>query len=119
MKRLETGIFSGDEIREQGGSKQGPLLIMLNGTDKGREFLIRQNSVVFGRGLNCDLKLKGQGIKRRHGCLSFQGDKAMLEDFSNGGLAVNGRRIQHLRIIGHGSVIQLGELQILFTCGDL
>ncbi|NBW81333.1 FHA domain-containing protein [bacterium] len=119
MKRLETGIFSGDEIREQGGSKQGPLLIMLNGKDKGREFLIRQNSVVFGRGLKCDLKLKGQGIKRRHGCLSFQGDKAMLEDFSNGGLAVNGRRIQHLRIIGHGSVIQLGELQILFTCGDL
>jgi hypothetical protein len=119
LKRMETGIFSIDEIREQGGSKQGPLLVMLNGKDKGREFLLRQNSVVFGRGFNCDLKLKGQGIKRRHGCLSFQGDKALLEDFSKGGLAVNGRPIQHLRIIGHGSVIQLGELQMLFTCGDL
>ncbi|MFZ9518947.1 MAG: FHA domain-containing protein [Silvanigrellaceae bacterium] len=118
MKRMEAGIFSTEDFPEKTSSRQGPLLVMLNGKDRGREFIIRQHSVVFGRGYKCDLMIKGHGIKRRHGCISFQGDKALLEDFSNGGLAVNGRPLNKFRIIGHGSVIQLGDLQMLFTCGD-
>lgn len=118
MKRMQSGIYSIENTVEHGDTSDGPLLLVLNGKDRGREFRIRQHKVVFGRSFSCDLRLQGQRVKGKHGCLTFQGDKALLEDFSGGQLAVNGRPLRQLRIIGHGSVIQLGDLQLLFRCGE-
>jgi len=118
IRRMESGIFTVTSRAEHGDASQGPLLLVLNGKDQGREFRIRQKSVVLGRGLFCDLRLSSSQIKRKHGCLRLEGDKALIEDFSNGGIAVNGRPLRHLRVIGHGSVIQLGDLHLLFRCGE-
>jgi hypothetical protein len=41
-----------------------------------------------------------------------------LQDLSEGELFVNGRPIRSVRVIGHGSVIRLGDLQLLFQCGE-
>lgn len=118
MRRMGAGALNSTEQEHEDSSDSAPLLLVLNGKDKGQEFRLKQNTVVFGHGFGCDLRLRGQRVQRKHGCLKFQGDKALLEDFSNGDLAVNGRPIHKLRIIGHGSVIQIGELQLLFRCGD-
>jgi hypothetical protein len=119
MRRMRTGIDSLEEESGRLDSSQGPLLMILNGKDKGREFRIRQNKVTLGRGFNCDIRLNARHIRRRHGCISFQGDKALIEDFSDGQLLVNGRPLRNFRVIGHGSVLQLGELQLLFRCGEV
>ncbi|MEY3903107.1 MAG: Phosphoserine phosphatase RsbU [Pseudomonadota bacterium] len=119
MRRMRTGVDSLEEESGRLDSSQGPLLMILNGKDKGREFRIRQNKVTLGRGFNCDIRLNARHIRRRHGCISFQGDKALIEDFSDGQLLVNGRPLRNFRVIGHGSVLQLGELQLLFRCGEV
>lgn len=119
MRRMQTGIDSLEEESGRLDSSHGPLLMILNGKDKGREFRIRQNKVTLGRGFNCDIRLNARHILRKHGCISFQGDKALIEDFSDGQLLVNGRPLRNFRVIGHGSVLQLGELQLLFRCGEV
>jgi hypothetical protein len=118
IRRMEYGIFPVNSEDDVHDSSDGPLLLVLSGADRGREFRIKQRSVVFGRGMLCDLRLNGRTIKRKHGCLKFEGDKAVIEDLSNGGIAVNGRPLRHVRVIGHGSVIQLGDIHLLFRCGE-
>jgi hypothetical protein len=118
LKRMESGIFPVTAQDEDSDVTDGPLLLVLSGPERGREFRIRQKSIVLGRGLLSDLRLRSSRIKRKHGRLRFEGDKAIIEDFSNGGIAINGRPLRHLRVIGHGSVIQLGDVHLLFRCGE-
>jgi hypothetical protein len=118
IRRMETGIFPVTSQSEASEIANGPLLFVLSGNDRGREFRINQKSVVFGRGILCDLRLNSKQIKRKHGCLKIEGDKAIIEDLSNGGISVNGRPLRHVRVIGHGSVIQLGDMHLLFRCGE-
>jgi pSer/pThr/pTyr-binding forkhead associated (FHA) protein len=118
MQRINSGIIEIPESEGRGDVSTGPLLVVLNGRDKGREFRIRQQTTVLGKGWNCDLRLQALKVKRKHGQLEIQGDKAILRDLSEGELYVNGRAVRSLRVIGHGSVIRLGDLQLLFQCGE-
>lgn len=118
MSRLNSGITQVPENELGGDVSQGPLLVVLNGRDRGREYRIRQNSTLLGRGWGCDVRLQPLNVKRKHGRLEILGDKAVLQDLSDGDLFVNGRQIRSVRVIGHGSVIRLGDLQLLFQCGE-
>jgi pSer/pThr/pTyr-binding forkhead associated (FHA) protein len=118
MNRLNSGITQVPENELGGDVSQGPLLVVLNGRDRGREYRIRQNSTLLGKGWGCDVRLQSLNVKRKHGRLEIQGDKAVLQDLSEGELFVNGRPIRSVRVIGHGSVIRLGDLQLLFQCGE-
>ena len=118
MNRINSGIIELPEGAERCESVSGPLLIVLNGRDKGREFRIRQYKTVLGKGWNCDVRLQPLKVRHKHGQIEIQGDKAVLRDLSEGDLYVNGRAVRSLRVIGHGSVIRLGDLQLLFRCGE-
>ncbi|NBO38377.1 FHA domain-containing protein [bacterium] len=117
-RRLNNGVCELSENELSGDTSQGPLLVVLNGRDRGREFRIRQSSVLLGRGISCDVRLRAPHIKRQHGRLNLQGDKAVLQDLSDGELFVNGRPLRGLRALGDGAVIRLGDLQLLFRCGE-
>ena len=116
--RMHTGITEIFDRDDASDVNHGPLLIILNGKNKGKKYCIRQSSTLLGRGWTCDIRLQPLGIKRKHARLEIQGDKAILQDLSEGELIVNGRTIRSIRVIGHGSVIRMGELHLLFQCGE-
>lgn len=99
-------------------SEDLPSLVVLSGKHRGKLIPLDKMSCVLGSSWNCDVRLNARGVFWRHGRIEISGDKAIVEDLSRGQLLVNGRVIKKVRAIGHGSVIQLGELQLLFQCGD-
>lgn len=118
IRRLHAGHITIRETSLNDDKNDCPSIVVLTGPNKGREYRIHQASTLIGSGLNCDIRLRGSKMKRRVGCLEIQGDKAILHDFSDGKIAVNGRHISAVRALGHGSVIRIGELQLLFLCGE-
>lgn len=95
-----------------------PRLLILSGKQRGRLIHLPKISCVLGRSWHCDIRINSKGVQWKHGRIEIKGDKAIVEDLSQGQLFVNGRNIKNIRAIGHGCVIQLGELQLLFQCGD-
>lgn len=118
IRRLHAGHITIRETSFTDEKNEGPSLVVLTGPNKGREYRIHQASTLIGSGWDCDIRLRAGKIKRRLGSLEIQGDKAILHDFSDGKIAVNGRHISAIRALGHGSVIRIGELQLLFLCGE-
>jgi len=118
IRRINSGIIEIQETEAKGDVSSGPLLVVLNGRDKGREYRIRQQTTILGKGWICDVRLQPLKVRRKHVQLEILGDKAILKDLSEGDLYVNGRAVRSLRAIGHGSVIRVGDLQLLFQCGE-
>jgi hypothetical protein len=118
IRRMHGGHITISELSEGNEGGGGPVLVVLTGRHKGREYRINRSSTWIGCGWNCDIRLMTREMKRRHGRLEIQGDKAILHDFSGGNISVNGRALHAIRALGHGSVIRIGELQLLFQCGE-
>jgi hypothetical protein len=118
IKRIQPLLNSYVDEERPSLDENSPRLLVLSGKHRGKHIQLDKISCVLGRSWNCEVRLKSRGVLWRHGRIEVNGDKAIVEDLSQGKLLVNGRAIKNVRAIGHGSVIQLGELQLLFQCGE-
>lgn len=73
------------------------------------EVPVRSGSFVIGRLPECDLRLGGTHVSRRHARLLADGDAIAVEDLgSRNGVLVNGRPIEGRVKVSHGDVIGIG-----------
>lgn len=93
-------------------------LTVLAGPDMGRQLPLFAGRNSLGSGSRCTVVLrKSQGIKRKHSWIEIQGERALYS--TTGSDRVNGWLVREPRLLGSGSIINIGELQLFFEAGDL
>ena len=95
-----------------------PLLVVIEGPDKGREIVIHGDGVAIGRESHTatwDVCLKDQTVSRPHARIGRQGDGYMLVDLgSTNGTTVNESLVILPVILNHGDIIGLGDTKLAF-----
>ena len=67
------------------------------------------HGLILGRDVECEERLEGSGVSRRHAEVQRQGPAFAIRDLgSTNGSFVNGKRVEHA-VISPGSVLRLGE----------
>jgi two-component system, cell cycle response regulator len=94
-------------------------LIVLAGENLGQMFPIRNAETVIGRAADASVRLKDDGVSRKHARLIHKDGEVSVEDLkSANGTLVNGQRIERAAL-QDGDKIQVGSTTILkFTYAD-
>ena len=67
-----------------------------------------------GRGADCQIRLKGSRVSRRHACFYYDGIHWLIRDLmSTNGVELNGKKIRG-KVLEKGDQLRLGDAQILF-----
>lgn len=80
----------------------------------GREYLIGDQGLVFGRDASCDVVLGGDDISRRHAEIQLGPNGYAVTDTSANGTLVNGQRITAPRILARADILRLGSDEFRF-----
>lgn len=93
--------------------------IVLAGESAGEMFRIEPSGAVIGRAADVDLRLRDDGVSRRHARVLITGGQATVEDLgSANGTLVNGEPVTRA-VLRDGDKIQVGATTILkFTYAD-
>ena len=76
-------------------SELEPYLVVLSGSEQGKQFKLVRRRQVVGREANVDILITDPKISRRHGMLLVHDDHIVLEDLaSTNGTFVNGKRVE-------------------------
>ena len=122
-------VDDGDEPTQIGGVDRALLraqsrrdrayLIVLAGENLGQMFPIRDNETVIGRAADASVRLKDDGVSRRHAKIIPKDGEVTVEDMkSANGTLVNGQRVERA-VLHDGDKIQVGSTTILkFTYAD-
>ena len=71
-----------------------PYLMILSGSDRGKQFKLQQACNIFGRHIEADIMINDPKISRKHGVLTVSQEGVLLEDLqSTNGIFVGGKRI--------------------------
>ncbi len=94
-------------------------LIVLAGENLGQMFPIREAETVIGRAADASVRLKDDGVSRRHARILNKDGEVMVEDMkSANGTLLNGQRVDRAEL-QDGDKIQVGSTTILkFTYAD-
>ncbi len=89
-----------------------PTLIMQEGQEDGRSWLVEKEKVIIGRGEDCDVVLRERQVSRRHAQVRRLDSAAsltyVLEDLgSRNGTCLNGREVTEPCILQDGDEIQI------------
>lgn len=80
----------------------------------GRHYPLTQPRTVIGRGGEADITVDDTGISRRHVMVTWDGNRAQVEDLgSTNGSKLNGQPVKK-GILEPGSVISIGRTRIVF-----
>lgn len=72
------------------------------------ELVLPRGIFIIGRSPDCDFRLSGAHVSRRHARLRVE-EEVLIEDLgSRNGVLVNGERIRTARCLVHGDVIRIG-----------
>jgi diguanylate cyclase (GGDEF)-like protein len=102
MNNLNTKIslpFSNTMIGERGDNAHTqhalePYLMILSGSDRGKQFKLHQPCNIFGRHIEADIMIGDPKISRKHGALKVSTKGILLEDLqSTNGIFIGGKRI--------------------------
>jgi diguanylate cyclase (GGDEF)-like protein len=115
---FKTVIAADEPAVPAGGKAEKAFLIMLSGNAVGEVYTLTHERLL-GRGQQCDLRIQGEGISRRHARLTATGDSYLLEDLrSTNGTFINGERVSST-VLKDGDKIQIGDSVVLkFTRSD-
>lgn len=84
-------------------------LTTLNGRQP-QTFALRPPEVVFGRGRDCDFRIRARDVSRRHCRIVFYPTYVAIEDLSStNGTFVNGQRISASQALKRGDIIRIGS----------
>ena len=108
----ETTAFEISEIAQaaHGPRPKVPILLIVNGVEKGRPIILESARQVLGRGAMCDISIQGRGISRSHMSVFWRSNEDFIrvEDAgSTNGIYVKGERITR-HAISSGDVVHLG-----------
>jgi tRNA A-37 threonylcarbamoyl transferase component Bud32 len=95
-------------------------LEVIAGADLGRIFPLSPGApLVIGRGRESATRLKDLHVSRVHCRIEFRGADILLMDLNSiGGTIVNGQAVRE-HVLTSGDLIQVGETQLRFQCGDI
>ena len=109
-----THILDLEEIQSMPEIKSAKLHV-IDGPERGKEFLISYNEMFGGRSIENDFVISDLAISRRHFRITRSIDDYILTDLESGnGTYLNGVRI-HQQVLNHDDVIVVGKSVIRFT----
>ncbi|MGB9660635.1 MAG: FhaA domain-containing protein [Moorellaceae bacterium] len=91
--------------------KQAPevCLVVIEGPDQGRSFLLHPGRQVLGRNPACEIVLTDEQVSRQHCLVEVEEDKIIVVDLgSRNGTSVNGEPIKRV-LLAPGDRLQLGR----------
>jgi two-component system cell cycle response regulator len=101
------------EPSKTGIGRHHPHLIVLAGENVGRTYRVDQGETVIGRGEDASIRVRDDGVSRRHARIVREGDDLWLEDLNSvNGTLVNGEAIDRYPL-RDSDKIQVGQKTIL------
>jgi two-component system, cell cycle response regulator len=106
--------------RLAGSSEKHAFLLVLSGPQFGDIFpLASGKELVIGRREDCDVRIRDEGVSRRHAGIEVRGEGAMLRDLgSANGTWVDGRRESEARLVDGGRVLVGSQTTLKFIWAD-
>jgi pSer/pThr/pTyr-binding forkhead associated (FHA) protein len=89
-------------------------LVVIGGVHAGKEIPVRRARFVIGRSTECQLRLNGNLISRRHCVILLKDERIVVEDLgSTDGTFVNGRKISVIepQELNHGDHLAVGPME--------
>lgn len=89
-------------------------LVVIGGVHAGKEIPVRRARFVIGRSTECQLRLNGNLISRRHCVILLKDERIVVEDLgSTDGTFVNGRKISAIepQELNHGDHLAVGTME--------
>ncbi|WP_432968917.1 FhaA domain-containing protein [Dactylosporangium sp. CA-233914] len=81
--------------------------------DDGRRYTVQSGQTVIGRGRQADLRVRDEGVSRRHAALRYDGRSLVLRDLgSTNGTRLNDRPVTEPVAVNPGDVITLGGVTL-------
>lgn len=95
--------------------KPAPFLIVMNGDEKGKKFLIVARETKIGRASRCHLQIKDRLVSSEHAVITSDDDGLLIEDQgSTNGTIVNNQPATRC-YLKNGDVIRLGKIELRVT----
>jgi hypothetical protein len=99
-------------LEERAKTRQSRALLVVD----GKRMVIGANGATIGRSRDCDIVVQDPNVSRHHATVKPRGGSWIVEDMgSTNGVVVNGRRIDHPRVLSAGDEIELGTATLTFT----
>jgi pSer/pThr/pTyr-binding forkhead associated (FHA) protein len=117
MRETELTVRMATHVRRM-ERHDGPFsLLQVEGPGAGQSFLIDKNEMVIGRADDADVKVRSEGISRRHARLERKGaDYVVRDNDSVNGILLNGVKV-HSAVLRDGDVIQAGDAVFVYREG--
>ncbi|MFK7735957.1 MAG: SpoIIE family protein phosphatase [Pirellulaceae bacterium] len=95
-------------------------LTAISGSSYGRRFDLDKTETIMGRHPECDVTIDVGAVSRQHARIQKQGDDRFdLEDLkSRNGTLLNGERIEGIKSLNDGDVIQICDIEYSFHNGS-
>jgi pSer/pThr/pTyr-binding forkhead associated (FHA) protein len=78
-------------------------------------YSIREGKNIIGQGVDCDVRIRKDSVKRHHATLTVSADNILIHNSGSGGrILVN--RNESVQDIIDGDLITLGDLEFKFKC---
>lgn len=104
------------QVRAAGGPKKatsatgGRLVSLVD----GREYVVPDGGVTFGREIGNDIVIASAEVSRRHAQILPGDNGYVLKDLSTNGVLVNGARVEAEQVLGRGDVIRIATEEFRF-----
>jgi len=99
----------------KGASRPDAGLLIIRGSQKGREIQLENDRVILGRGQDVDLLFEDPAASREHACIEWEQGHFTLADLgSANGTFLNGVKIKAAEGLSPGDLITIGETVIEF-----
>ena len=98
--------------------KREACLVVINGADLGKKYVLAQTSTVIGRSSKVDIQVDEESISRSHAVIDNYGDTVIARDLeSTNGTYVNDLPVREKRLID-GDQIKIGRTIFKFLSGS-
>ncbi len=122
QKGGNTSFVSAAEVAKMVGAKSGaapkkPTMATggrLVSLVDGREYVVLDAGVTFGREVGNDVVIASTEISRRHASIAPAANGYVITDHSTNGVWVNGARVAGEQLLGRGDVIKMGAEEFRF-----
>ncbi len=98
--------------------KREACLVVINGADLGKKYVLAQTSTVIGRSSKVDIQVDEESISRSHAVIDNYGDTVLARDLeSTNGTYVNDLPVREKRLVD-GDQIKIGRTIFKFLSGS-
>lgn len=102
----------------EGTPKREACLVVINGADLGKKYVLAQTSTVIGRSSKVDVQVDEESISRSHAVVDNYGDSVVARDLeSTNGTYVNDTPIREKKLVD-GDQIKIGRTIFKFLSGS-